>query len=195
MAIHSTPVFLPEESHGKRSLAGYSPWGHKQLDMIKWLIFLSFFTIWATREVQDRMLSVFYQHPEMGFLTQDQLCSEMPWRFKVMGKGVPCVAGAAGPRGQWLLTFLPHRKAWCGSGLEAEMLEIGRGNKPSCPKGNSPPLPPHFFFFFCETSWWALWPRGGRSLCHFCWHFPARGREISSILAWSDCRSRFLKGA
>ena len=27
-----TPVFLPEELHGQRSLAGYSPWGHKQLD-------------------------------------------------------------------------------------------------------------------------------------------------------------------
>ena len=23
----STPVFLPEESHGRRSLVGYSPWG------------------------------------------------------------------------------------------------------------------------------------------------------------------------
>ena len=27
-----TPVFLPGESHGWRSLAGYSPWGHKELD-------------------------------------------------------------------------------------------------------------------------------------------------------------------
>ena len=27
-----TPVFLPGESHGQRSLAGYSPWGHKELD-------------------------------------------------------------------------------------------------------------------------------------------------------------------
>ena len=26
----TTPVFLPEESHGQRSLAGYSPWGHKE---------------------------------------------------------------------------------------------------------------------------------------------------------------------
>ena len=25
-------VFLPGESHGQRSLAGYSPWGHKELD-------------------------------------------------------------------------------------------------------------------------------------------------------------------
>ena len=29
----STPVFLPRKSHGWRSLAGYSPWGHKELDM------------------------------------------------------------------------------------------------------------------------------------------------------------------
>jgi len=28
-----TPLFLPGEFHGQRSLAGYSPWGHKELDM------------------------------------------------------------------------------------------------------------------------------------------------------------------
>ena len=28
-----TPVFLPGESHGQRSLAGYSPWGRKESDM------------------------------------------------------------------------------------------------------------------------------------------------------------------
>ena len=33
----STPVFLPGEFHGQRSLAGYSPWGHKELDTTKWL--------------------------------------------------------------------------------------------------------------------------------------------------------------
>ena len=27
-----TPVFLPGESQGPRSLVGYSPWGHKELD-------------------------------------------------------------------------------------------------------------------------------------------------------------------
>ena len=26
------PVFMPGESHGQRSLAGYDPWGHKELD-------------------------------------------------------------------------------------------------------------------------------------------------------------------
>ena len=28
-----TPVSLPGESHGQRSLEGYSPWGHKESDM------------------------------------------------------------------------------------------------------------------------------------------------------------------
>ena len=27
-----TPVFLPGDSPGQRSLVGYSPWGHKELD-------------------------------------------------------------------------------------------------------------------------------------------------------------------
>ena len=31
-----TPVFLPGESHGQRSLVGYSPWGHKELDGTAW---------------------------------------------------------------------------------------------------------------------------------------------------------------
>ena len=32
-----TPVFLPGESHGQRSLEGYSPWGQKQLETIEQL--------------------------------------------------------------------------------------------------------------------------------------------------------------
>ena len=29
----TTPVFLPGEFHGQRSLAGYSPWIHTELSM------------------------------------------------------------------------------------------------------------------------------------------------------------------
>ena len=32
-----TPVFLPGKSHGQRSLAGYGPWGHEELDMTEGL--------------------------------------------------------------------------------------------------------------------------------------------------------------
>ena len=38
-----TPAFLPGEFHGQRSLVGYSPWGHKKLDMARWWI-LSLFS-------------------------------------------------------------------------------------------------------------------------------------------------------
>ena len=31
-AWQPTPVFLPGESHGQRSLVGYSPWGCKESD-------------------------------------------------------------------------------------------------------------------------------------------------------------------
>ena len=29
--VATLPVFLPEEPHRQRSLAGYTPWGHKEL--------------------------------------------------------------------------------------------------------------------------------------------------------------------
>ena len=32
-----TPVFLPGESQGQRGLVGYSPWGHKELDVTEQL--------------------------------------------------------------------------------------------------------------------------------------------------------------
>ena len=35
-----TPVFLPGEFHGKRSLAGYSPWDRKESGMTEWLTHL-----------------------------------------------------------------------------------------------------------------------------------------------------------
>ena len=31
--LAAPPVFLPEKSCGRRSLVGYGPWGHKELDM------------------------------------------------------------------------------------------------------------------------------------------------------------------
>ena len=34
MVTHSS-IFLLGESHGQRSLVGYSPWGHKESDVIE----------------------------------------------------------------------------------------------------------------------------------------------------------------
>ena len=48
-----TPVFLPGKSYQQRSLAGYSPWGRKELDTTEWLtythiIFISYICISCT---------------------------------------------------------------------------------------------------------------------------------------------------
>ena len=37
--LQPTPVLLPGESHGWRSLVGYSPWGHKESDTTEGLHF------------------------------------------------------------------------------------------------------------------------------------------------------------
>ena len=37
-----TPTFLPGESHGQRSLEGYSPWGCKESDTTEWPTLLHF---------------------------------------------------------------------------------------------------------------------------------------------------------
>ena len=57
-----TPAFLPGEFHGQWSLVGYSPWGHKELDMLEWLstyahtilitLFWYFFMFWHTRSLK-----------------------------------------------------------------------------------------------------------------------------------------------
>ena len=62
-AWEPNPVFLSEESHGQRSLVGYSPWGCKESDMIEeteharltrsfWLVeCVPMRTLWHTHEV------------------------------------------------------------------------------------------------------------------------------------------------
>ena len=40
----ATPVFLPGKFHGQRSLAGYSPWGHKGSDTTQQLSMQAFFS-------------------------------------------------------------------------------------------------------------------------------------------------------
>ena len=57
-AWQHTPVFLPEESHGQRSLAGYNPQGCKELDMIK-LLSMHTYTI---------QLSLFFKKSILHFI-------------------------------------------------------------------------------------------------------------------------------
>ena len=60
MAIHSTPVFLLGESHGQRSLAGYSPWDGKSRTQ------LSDYTTTTRRQIQVKPKEVLGEEKESG---------------------------------------------------------------------------------------------------------------------------------
>ena len=46
-----TPVFLPGESHGQKTLAGHSPWGHKEWDTTERLLLSLFFKVVMEEEL------------------------------------------------------------------------------------------------------------------------------------------------
>ena len=55
-AWQPTPVSLPGESPGQRSLAGYSPCGHKELDMTEWLSTAGETTFWRKLSHKNKVL-------------------------------------------------------------------------------------------------------------------------------------------
>ena len=67
-----TPILLPGEFHGKRSLAGYSPWGCKQSDMTERLHFLSL-SFRSSRSTQP------YQHQGTAQRTSHALSHLVFW--------------------------------------------------------------------------------------------------------------------
>ena len=53
-AWQPTPAFSPGESHGQRSLEGYSPWGHKESDMTEVISLSKYWCFWT--EVLEKTL-------------------------------------------------------------------------------------------------------------------------------------------
>ena len=68
-----TPVSLPGKSHGQRNLAGYSPWGCKELDMTEWLhslhfrVRLKFSTIYFYWNIVNLQCCVNFYHTAKWF--------------------------------------------------------------------------------------------------------------------------------
>ena len=56
-----TPIFLPGEFHGQRSLAGYNPWVSKQLDTAECNNVLHVLTPWSPHRI-------FFKHFNISFL-------------------------------------------------------------------------------------------------------------------------------
>ena len=67
-----TPVFLPGESHGRRSLVGYSPRGHKESDMTERLHFHCSY---------DKILAIFLYCTLLFCVVHSSLCLEFLYLF------------------------------------------------------------------------------------------------------------------
>ena len=76
MAQWSGPVFLPGESHGQRSLAGYSPWGRKESNTTEPLT-LSHFNWCFPDGSAGKYLPAMQRHRRQGF---NLWVRKIPWR-------------------------------------------------------------------------------------------------------------------
>ena len=76
-----TPVFLPGKSHGRRSLVGYSPWGHKESDTTERLHFTS-----PKPKKRNLLLSLQRMENPKVMLTAGDENSKLLWlRCQLMG--------------------------------------------------------------------------------------------------------------
>ena len=131
-AWQPNPVFLPEESHGQRSLVGCSPWGHTELDTTE-ATEHTHLTCLNSKWIHLLWLALQAAHPE-----KRPEGSQMP--FLVLQKAVllpscsrrnsqPC--SPRGPSGPQWIPAAP---------LESLALRtLSPGNQPACPF--FPPLP------------------------------------------------------
>ena len=136
-----TPVLLPGESHGRRSLVGYSPQGCKESDVTERLHFLSFLY------VKCILIAVYHQlictKPTMNFPRSTQ--SHLKWRL-ALPPGQSCSSHSL-LHSQDYKAQLLSPSAWLGSpGVCCQRM---RGLHTCVPVGGGP---------------WRLWPEES---CHF----------------------------
>ena len=73
-------VFLPGESHGQRSMAGYSPWGHKELDMTEQLSTHKYINNSLCYTVGLCCLSILSVYANCKFLIHSSPSFSLPWQ-------------------------------------------------------------------------------------------------------------------
>ena len=72
---HPTLVFLPGKSHGHRSLAGYSPWGHKESDMTERLSIAQHRVTFLQREILSKPVNEALYSNSKSHFVPEKMCS------------------------------------------------------------------------------------------------------------------------
>ena len=87
---HPTPVLLPGKSHGRRSLVGCSPWGHKELDTTERLHF--HFSLSCIREANGNPLQYSCLEEPGGLLSMGSHSIGHDWSNLAAAVATPCQA-------------------------------------------------------------------------------------------------------
>ena len=66
-AWQPTPIYLPGESHGQRSLVRYSPWGCKGLDTTEWWTLTDWYTDIQYKYVYHIVYIILYRSPNANY--------------------------------------------------------------------------------------------------------------------------------
>ena len=163
-----TPIFLPGESHGQRSLVGCSPWGHKESDTTEWLSlshtltwwnFLCFLsTQWFLFKITcNLLLARVNSKLTLAYTKRLNWCQAL---FREAGKSTSCVPVTTAVESRGLILHScfssPH---WFLDWWNRPLKELW--------KPVSIPWPSHFVcevnhqilsFFWCLGGWGRLWP-------------------------------------
>ena len=102
-----TPVFLPGESHGQRSLVGYSPWGCKESDTTEQLNNRSIhghLTVWLSKRFKEHIMyqKCAWYYPNTSESTTSTFTASLrdwnehmcPWNTN----GIKCAASSTSPQ-------------------------------------------------------------------------------------------------
>ena len=116
-----TPIFLPRRSHGQRSLAGYSPWGHKELPTRQLSPVLH---NWGPCPTQHRHLSDWTLVPVFPWCPRSQRQAITVWVLSWVQFSCSVVSDSLRPRG------LQHARPPCPSptpGVDSNSCPLSRG--------------------------------------------------------------------
>ena len=103
-AWQPTPVFLPGESHGQRSLEGYGPWGCKESDTTERLS-----TLASMQCIKLRLDSIYiYIYTPLGTTTQIEM-ERVPASHKALSYPHPLSSTPPTPRRCYCPDFSHHR--------------------------------------------------------------------------------------
>ena len=111
-----TPIFLPGEFHGQKSLAGYRQWGCKELDATEWLTHFAL-------NIYNTALSIFVLLDISG---------------SSAGKESSCNAGDPS---SILVGKIPWRRVWLPTPVFLGFLDVSDGKESACNVGDLSSIP------------------------------------------------------